>query len=456
MITIKRGLNIPLAGEPQRRIKNAKPVRSVALVGDDYIGMKPTMEVREGDAVKLGQVLFTDKKTEGVKFTSPGSGKVAAINRGAKRKFESVVIELDGDEQVTFQTYQDTDLAGVPREQIRANLIDAGLWTAFRQRPFSKVPAITAEPAALFVQAIDTNPLAAPPELVLAEYKDYFIAGLHALRSVLNVDGGTKIYLCTLPGASIPGRELDFVKTEEFSGPHPAGLPGTHMHYLCPVGPRRSAWHIYYQDVVAIGHLLLTGKLFTDRVISLAGPEVSNPRLLRTRLGANITELLDGEVPAERLNDKSVRVISGSVLSGRNAIEPWNYVGRFHHQICVIKEGLEREFLGWQMPGANKFSVKRAFASGWLGSRRFAMTTNTGGSPRAMVPIGSYEQVMPLDILPTQLLRSLIVGDTEQAQALGCLELDEDDLALCTFVCPGKYDYGPLLRLALSEIEREG
>ncbi len=420
MIQIKRGLDIPLAGEPQRRIDAARAVQSVALVGDDYVGMKPTMEVKEGDTVKLGQVVFTDKKTAGVKYTAPGAGRVAAIHRGAKRKFESLVIELEGDEEVTFPSFRDTDLSQVPREQLRANLVDSGLWTSLRQRPFSKVPAIDSEPAALFITAIDTNPLAAPPELVLAEYKEYFLAGLHALRRVVDSDSGAKIYLCIPPGAEIPGRDLEFLKVEEFAGPHPAGLPGTHIHYLCPVGPNRTVWHINYQDVVAIGHLVLTGRLLTDRVISLAGPEISDPRLLRTRLGANIHDLLQGDLPAEKLSGGAIRVVSGPVLCGRNAIEPWNYVGRYHQQVCALLEGTEREFLGWQMPGANKFSVQRTFASSWLGARRFALSTNTGGSPRAMVPIGSYEKVMPLDILPTQLLRSLIVGDTEQAQNAGC------------------------------------
>ena len=253
----------------------------------------------------------------------------------------------------------------------------------------------------------------------------------------------------------VPGASLDFIEPEEFAGPHPAGLPGTHIHFLDPVSMDKTVWHINYQDVIAIGKLFDTGRLFVERIISLAGPVVNEPRLLRTRLGASVDDLVN-----EQLCEVDRRVISGSVLSGRKAAGVFGYLGRYHNQVSAVAEGHEREFMGWQMPGFNKFSVKNTFASSIYSlinpNKRFNMTTNTGGSKRAMVPIGSYEKVMPLDILPTFLLRALLTSDTDQAQALGCLELNEDDLALCTFVCPGKMEYGPLLRQCLDTIEREG
>jgi Na+-transporting NADH:ubiquinone oxidoreductase subunit A len=239
---------------------------------------------------------------------------------------------------------------------------------------------------------------------------------------------------------------------EAFAGPHPAGLPGTHIHFLDPVSENKTVWFVGYQDVIAFGTLFRTGRINVDRVISLAGPVVEKPRLVRTRVGACTDDLVAGE-----LREGDHRVISGSVLSGRTAAEPHNFLGRYHLQISAIEEGHRRELFGWSMPGLNKFSVTRSFASFWLpNKRRFDLTTSTGGSKRAMVPIGLYEKVVPLDILPTYLLRALIMDDVEQAQALGCLELDEDDLALCTFVCPGKYDYGPILRRNLTTIEIEG
>lgn len=448
MIKISKGLDLPITGAPQQKIEPAPPVHSVALVGDDYLGMKPTMAVNQGDRVKLGQLLFEDRKTPGVRFTAPGAGLVKAINRGAKRKFESLVIELDGDEEETFSSHQGYNLTQLDPGQVRDNLVASGLWTAIRKRPFSKIPSPESTPRAIFVTAIDTHPLAAQPEVVLANREAEFIHGLQAL-SVL---AGGKLYLCKAPGAKIPGSDLKVVTVAEFAGPHPAGLPGTHIHFLDPVSMQKTAWHLNYQDVIAIGYLFMTGRLLTERIVSLAGPVVKNPRLLRTRLGASLPDLVESE-----LQPGANRVISGSVLSGRKAQPLIDCLGRYHLQISALAEGTERTLLGWQRPGFDKFSVTRMFASSLRGRGvRFPLTTSMGGSPRAMVPIGTYEQVMPLDILPTQLLRALIVGDTEQAQALGCLELDEDDLGLCTFVCPGKYEYGPLLRQNLTTIEREG
>ena len=451
MITIKKGLDIPIAGAPEQVIHPGPAVSHVALVGADYIGMKPTMLVQEGDRVKLGQPLFTDKKTPGVTFTSPGAGTVVEVNRGHKRAFQSVVIQLQGDEEETFTSYGSADLTTLKRNEVVDNLVNSGLWTSFRTRPFNKIPAIESQPHSIFVTAIDTNPLAADPLVVIAENEMSFVHGLQVIRHLTT----GKVYLCQPPKVKVPGASLDFVMAEEFAGPHPAGLPGTHIHYLDPVSLNKTVWFVNYQDVIAIGKLFDTGRLSVERIVSLAGPVVNEPRLIRTRLGASTSDLVDSQ-----LCEVDRRVVSGSVLSGRTAVGPNAYLGRYHLQVSALAEGREREFLGWQMPGFSKYSVKKVFASTMYQyldpNRRFAMTTDTGGSKRAMVPIGSYEAVMPLDILPTFLLRALITKDTDQAQALGCLELDEDDVSLCTYVCPGKYEYGSMLRESLATIEKEG
>jgi len=439
-------MDLPIAGEPVQTAEDGPLLRTLALVGDDYIGMKPTMLVREGDTVKLGQALFTDKKTPGVCYTAPGCGRVAAIQRGDKRLFRSVVIELEGDDEETFESYLDSDLTMLTREQVCENLLRSGLWTSLRTRPYSKVPSPETEPHSIFVTALDTNPLSADAELIVAEHQAEFVYGLQVLRHL--TEG--VVYVCTAPGEVLAARDLDFVRVEEFNGPHPAGLAGTHIHFLDPVGDKKTVWYLNSQDVIAIGRLFITGRLPVERVISLAGPVVNRPRLIRTRLGASTSELVEGELaPGEN------RVISGSVLSGRAAVAPCDFLGRYHLQVSALAEGRQRVFLGWQDPGFNKFSVKRVVASAFFANaRKFLFNTSTEGSRRAMVPIGTYERVMPLDVLPTFLLRSLIVKDTEQAQSLGCLELDEEDLALCTFVCPGKYEYGPILRENLNRIER--
>lgn len=445
MINIKRGLDLPIAGAPVQRIEAGKPVRSVAVIGFDYPGMKPTMEVQVGDRVKLGQVLFSDKKNPGVLFTAPGAGVVSAIHRGEKRVLQSVVIDLDGSEELAFSQYDAAQLESIGDAKVRENLQQSGLWTALRTRPYSKVPAIDAVPSSIFVTAIDTHPLAADPSVIIAERAADFEAGLKVLGNLAG------IYLCKADGASLPGENLAKVRTESFTGPHPAGLAGTHIHFLDPVSASKSVWSIGYQDVIAIGALFTTGRLSVERVLSLAGPVVEKPRLVRSRLGANLDELTAGE-----LQPGANRVVSGSLLGGRTAHGAFAYLGRYHQQVSCLREGKEREMLHYMRAGVDKHSVLNIYISKLMAGKKFSFSTTTNGSPRAMVPVGNYEEVMPLDILPTQLLRALIVGDTEMAQKLGCLELDEEDLALCTYVCAGKYEYGPILRDNLTRIEKEG
>ncbi len=455
---IKKGLNLPITGEPRQEIEDVAAPTRVAILAGDYPGMRPTMHCQVGDIVARGQVLFDDKKTEGVVYTSPGAGKVVAMNRGDRRALQSVVIELNeregrGDlaeeDEVSFDAYTGKGPAGLSRDDIAALLIESGMWTALRTRPFSKVPLPGTEPYALFVTAMDTNPLAASPEVIIEEREADFERGLLSIAKL--TEGRTN--LCKSPGAKIPANPNTGIFIEEFAGPHPAGLPGTHIHTLSPVSRDRVSWYINYQDVIAIGHLFTTGKLDVSRVVSLAGPAVSDPRLVRTRIGASLDELTVGS-----LKEGENRVISGSVLSGRTASgDVHGYLGRHHLQVSVLAEDRERVFLGWLSPGSEKYSTTNIFISAITRrTQKFDFTTTTNGSHRTMMPLGTYEEVMPLDILPTFLLRSLLADDLETAERLGCLELDEEDLALCTFVCPGKNDYGTALRRNLETIEREG
>lgn len=447
MIRTKKGLNLPIAGSPEQTVHDGRPARSVALLGYDYPGLKPTMEVKEGDHVKAGQLVFTDKKTPGLKFTAPATGTVSAVNRGARRAFLSLVIDIEEGDEVTFQQYGDGEIASLDREKVVSQLVDSGEWTALRKRPFAKVPAPDETPAHIFVNVMDTRPLAADPMLFVGEHADAFKAGLAVM---LRLTEGN-VFVCSAPGSDVPRLDDNRVRYEEFSGPHPAGLTGTHIHFLAPVSTQRSVWYLDYQNLIAIGSLFQTGNLFHDRVVSLAGPGVENPRLIRTRAGASTIEMTAGE-----LREGTQRVISGSVFDGRTAAGANAYLGRHHNQVSVLKEGTEREFFGFITPGFDKHSVTRLFGAAWSRMKPLSMTTSTEGSERAMVPIGSYEEVMPLDILPTQLLRALLVSDIDTAIDLGCLELDEEDLALCTYVCPGKYEYGPYLRDLLTRIEVEG
>jgi Na+-transporting NADH:ubiquinone oxidoreductase subunit A len=444
--SIKKGLDLPISGKPEQTIFDANNISSVAVLGNDYVGMKPTMLVEEGQQVKLGQILFSDKRNPGVHFTSPGAGTVKKINRGAKRVLQSVIIELAGDDEITFDKYDKDALTNLDRDLVKKNLLDSGLWISLRTRPYSKAPEPQSTPHSIFVTAMDTNPLAANPKLIINEYAQDFNNGLTVLSRL--TDGN--IFVCGTD-TNLPVNSQDSVETHSFSGPHPAGLASTHIHFLDPVSANKTVWQINYQDVIAIGKLFTSGRIWVERIISLAGTLVNKPRLLRTRLGANTEDLVKDEV-----QHVQSRVISGSVLNGHTANNWAAYLGRFHNQISVIAEGSEREFFGWIKPGSKKFSALNVFVSKLLGNKQFDLTTSQNGSPRAMVPVGAFELVMPLDILPTQLLRALIVKDTDAAQALGCLELDEEDLSLCSFVCSGKFDYGPALRTNLTQIEKEG
>ena len=447
MIKITKGLNLPIAGMPSQQISSKPAVKRVALLGEEYIGMRPSMAVREGDRVQKGQLLFEDKKNPGVRFTAPASGTVSAIHRGERRVLQSVVIDVDGEESVHFPPYELAELAGLTRESVQQQLLESGLWTAFRTRPFSKIPAPGSVPAAIFVTAIDTNPLAADPQPIILAQREAFDAGLTLLTRL--TDG--KVHVCQAGGGKLGGHPVGQVTFNQFAGPHPAGLAGTHIHFLEPVSLKKQVWHLNYQDVIAVGKVFLEGELYNERIVALGGPQVKEPRLLKTCLGASLDELLEDEL----LDDEN-RIISGSVLSGTHACGPHAFLGRFHLQISVVKEGREKELFGWVMPGKDKFSITRTTVGHFLKRKLFNFSTDTNGGERAMVPIGNYERVMPLDILPTMLLRDLLAGDTDSAQALGCLELDEEDLALCTYVCPGKYEYGPALRSVLTQIEPEG
>lgn len=442
MIEIKTGLDLPIKGSPKQEIGEGNAIKRVAVIGSDYPGMKPTMLVQEGDQVKLGQPLFADKKNEGVQFTAPGSGKVIEINRGERRVFQSVVIELDGkDTAVKFKSHG--DLAALTRDAVVEELVESGLWTAIRRRPYEKVPAINAVPHSIFVNAMDTNPLAGDQALAIARQPEAFVDGISVISKLTE---GT-VFVCRDPQAAF---DAGSAQVETFSGKHPAGLVGTHIHHLDPVGEGKEVWHVSAQDVIAIGRLFKEGVLSTERVVSLAGPSVKSPRLVVTRVGASLDELTAGE-----LVDGLHRVVSGSILGGRTASGVFGYLGRYHQQVSVLEEGTHRVPFGWLSPGTNKHSVMGIYLSKLMPNKLVDYTTNTNGSPRAMVPVGAYEKVMPLDVLPTQLLRSLIVGDTDMAVKLGALELAEEDLALCTYVCPGKYEYGPILRDNLTTIELE-
>lgn len=440
MYKIKKGLNLPITGQAKGEVEQTN-CQQVAVLGPDYLGMKPTMMVQVGDRVKRGQKLFEDKKNPGVFFTAPIAGTISAVQRGAKRMLLSVVIDRDEDQAIKF----DVDANSRSREQIVNALIESGLWTSLRTRPYSKIPTPDSEPNSIFVTAMDSNPLAINPEMVIAAEPEMFELGLSIVSQL--TDG--KTYLCKRAGSSINTNNTQ-IETAEFDGPHPAGLVGTHIHLLDPVNANKTVWHLNYQDTIAIGRLFASGELDLTRTISIAGPAAKQPKFIKTIVGAAFSEIL-----AEQQLDESIRVVNGSVFNGSFVQAETAFLSKYSLQISLLEEGNKKEFIGWFVPGRNKFSVTRAFI-GSITKKLQNFTTSSGGSPRSMVPIGVYEKVMPLDILPTLLLKALIIKDTDEAQRLGVLELDEEDLALCTFACPSKYEFGAILRENLEKIEKDG
>ena len=452
--TTRKGLELPIAGEPRQEIETADVSRRVGVVAADYIGLRPTMHVSVGDDVRRGQLLMEDKKIQGVRYTAPAEGRILAINRGDRRALQSVIIELSRAElegrpdSPRFSSFSGRHPSSLTGDEVRELLLESGMWTAIRGRPFSRVANPDGRPHSVFVTAIDSNPLAASVEAVMTGAQGAFETGLVGLSKL--TDG--PVFVCTARGTSLSLPKIGQVRHEEFAGPHPSGTVGLHIHRLDPVDRQKMVWHVGYQDVIAIGRLFERGEVSPERVVALGGTSVRNPRLLRTRLGASLDDLVRNE-----LEDGEHRVISGSVFSGRAAAgEVFGYLGRYHVQVSVLTEGRDREFLGWLRPGLHKYSTINTFVSRLLPRRRFVFTTATHGSPRAIIPIGMYERVMPMDLMPTFLARALVMRDAEKAEELGCVELDEEDLALCSFVCPGKTDFGTKLREVLTEIETEG
>lgn len=442
---LKKGFDLPVSGDPRQEIAEERKTKKAAVLAADYIGLKPRLVVQEGDVVGVGSPIFFHKDMPEAMITSPVTGRVSAVNRGARRVLISVEIEVDeaAAEAVDFSGVGDASSASGLVERLCA----AGLWTSFRTRPYSKVPDPASKPSSIFVTAMDTEPLSGDAALIIADAADAFQKGLEAVASLH--DGST--YLCHETGKAVPGKDVKGVVVADFSGPHPAGLAGTHIHFLDAPSAEKTVWTIGYQDVIAIGRLLLTGKYDSGRVIALSGPLCSKPRLIRTSVGASMEELSAGEIAA----DVPVRLISGSILSGRLGEGPSAYIGRYSRQMTLIEEDNKQIPMGWIRPMPSKFAFQPVLGSAFS-KKLYALTSNLNGGRRAMVPLGTFEEIMPQDFLPTQLLRALLVMDTDQAQALGALELDEEDLGLVGFVCPAKYEYGMALRDCLTKIEKEG
>lgn len=436
-VDLKRGLDVQLGEAPEQIVKGHFDTERTALVLNDYQDLHPTLTVTVGDRVALGQRLFINRKHPEVAYTSFSAGIVRDIQRGAKRRINYVVIERDGEKAVSFPQHSISEAGRLTGAVVRDILLSSGAWVALRSRPFDRVATPEIEPRAIFVTAIDTNPLAPDPAAVLAGRPEEFAVGLKAIATLTS---GTT-YVCMAPGAEIEVPDDTGLRSIAFGGPHPAGLPGTHIHSVgLPVHIQPDLWHIGYQDVVAIGTLLLTGRVAPERIISIAGPATKHPGLVRTCLGAAV-EALSGKVEVPRS-----RAISGSPLCGTGSAV---FLGRYHNQLTFVPEPPSKtnRQRSWSMRCGDLLRGMRGDVS---------TDTALNGWPSGMLPLENFERVWPFRNSPAALLRALLAGDTDSAARLGCLGLVEEDLALCGYVCPAKREYAAALRRALQTIEKFG
>ena len=437
MIKISKGLDLPISGKPAITISDEPKISSVSLLANDFVGMKPTMLVKDNDEVKAGQQLFEDKKNPGVFFVAPAGGVIKSINRGDKRKFLSIEIEISQNED-----FVDYDM-GINQDEIKNTLFNSGLWNAFRTRPFNRTPKISSSPEALFINCCDTNPLSVDPYEIINLEKDSFDLGLEIIKELFNCD----IHL-TYQNSNFDNT-LSGINYHQFAGPHPAGLVGTHISKIHPVNINSKVWTINFQDIISIGYLKRNKKIKTTKIISLGGPAVFEPSLIRVRYGCNLDEITAGKI------EDNSRVISGSVLHGHESEGVMKYLGYYDSQVSVIPDEVNEIFLNWLMPGSSLHSKLNVFISSFIRPKKYIFNTSIGGGNRAIVPISSYEEVVPMDILVTQLLKSLVVSDIEMAIDLGMLELVPEDLSLCSYVCPSKYDYSSILMDNLNKLYLE-
>ncbi|MCU4175710.1 Na(+)-translocating NADH-quinone reductase subunit A [Carboxylicivirga sp. N1Y90] len=434
VIKIKKGLNIQLEGKADNVFGQANLPEHFAVKPTDFHGVVPKMAAKVGDKVKAGTVLFYDKNRPEIKFVSPVSGELLAVNRGERRRILEVVVKSDGaDAAEQFETAKVGELS---KEQVVEKLQAAGLWPFIRKRPYDVIANPEETPKAFFISGFDSSPLAPDYDFVLSGQEEAFQAGIDAIKRLCdNVHIGVRN-----DAASKVFKGLNGVTVHAVEGPHPAGNVGVQIHNAMPINKGEVVWVTQPQEVVAIGKLFTEGKYDANRVIVLAGSEVEKKGYFRTKLGASISTLVKDNV-----KDGNLRYISGNVLTGTQ-IEDDGYIGSYHSQVTVIPEGDYYEFMGWATPGFNKFSVSRSYFSWLCPKKEYRLDANMHGGLRSFVVSGEYDRVLPMDILPEFLFRAILVEDIDKMEQLGIYELAEEDVALCEFVCTSKQKLQSILR----------
>ena len=468
-ITIRQGLDLPIGGAAEMLLSDARSLTTYAVKPTDFVGLTPRLLVEEGDILAAGDALFCDKNDERIRFTSPVSGQVKAIVRGEKRRLLEVVVEADFKSAGSAGSdYKSSPTPHTP-EEIKSAMLQCGLWTSLRQRPFGTVANPDDKPKAIFVSAFNSAPLAPDYDFVMQGKEKWLKKGLDALTQL--TDG--KVHICFRPGQrlakQLPTEQLNNsqLTTHYIKGPHPSGNIGTQIAHIDPINKGEVVWTMNLQDVAVLGELVATGVYNPEKIIAVAGPDIKHPHYYRVKAGACMAEIIKGQLlnsdyPKIDADDaaKANRIISGDILSGTQ-IASDGFLGAYDDLVSILPEGDYYDFMGWLMPGFRKYSFSRTFLSGILSTLNtklstYKFDTNTHGDERPLVFTGNFERVFPFDIYPTQLIKACIIGDIELMENLGIYEIEPEDFALCEFIDTSKTDIQAIIREALEKVRKEG
>jgi len=443
-IKLRKGFDIKMQGAAEHIFFQNPMPETVALKPTDFVGMTAKMVVKEGDKVLAGDPLFIDKFHPEIQFASPVSGVVAAVNRGERRALLNVVVKPDA--EIEYKKFENGSLDSMSREQVIAAMLNAGVWPFVKQRPYDVIANPNDKPKSIHISAFDSAPLAPDYTFALEESAADFQVGINALKKL--TDGAVNLNIYKEERAKTTFTQVTGVEQNFFQGPHPAGNVGVQIHHIDPINKGEVVWVVNPQDVIIIGRLFSKG-IFDARVVVALTGQVKKPLYYKTILGASIKSFLEKEA----IND-DMRVISGNVLTGTKLGKD-DYIGFYDSQVTVIEEGNKPTFMGWLAPGFGKYSFSRAFFSWLQPNKKYTLNTNYNGGARAFVFTGIYEQVLPMDIYPMQLLKAIITEDIDKMEQLGIYEVVPEDFALCEFVCPSKIEIQSILRQGLDTIRKE-
>ena len=448
VIRLKKGLDIKLEGTAQKQVSPLPRAESYAVKPDDFKGFTPKLLVKQDDAVKAGTPLLFDKYRPEIVVTSPVSGKVAAINRGEKRRILEVVVVPDGETE--YESYDMAPLKNLSKHDVTSLMLSSGLWCFLIQRPYGIIADPGQNPKAVFISGFDSAPLAPDMNFVLRNEADNLNAGIEALSKLTT--GKVHIGLHADDEAGVTGK-VRGAQFHYFKGPHPAGNVGVQIHHVDPIVKGDVVWTMDIQNVAILGRFFRTGKVDMSRTIAVTGSEVIAPRYHSVIGGASIRSIIGGNVRPQ-MEGYAVRIISGNVLTGTK-VEENGYMGFYSNQITVIPEGNKYEFLGWIAPRFSKFSVSRSYFSWLTPNKTYNLDTNMNGSERPFVVTGLYDRYLPMDIYPMYLLKAILAEDLEKMENLGIYEVIEEDLALCEFVDPSKTEMQAIVRRGIDQMLKE-